>query len=164
MVFGVCRPRKGDIERVWDQRFIQRRDQPALYEQVQEREAATNYALECRLANQIVRGEELKRRLSLLDYHLDQDLHNLWQACRWADRIELCRTRLEKDKKEIHANWLAIWRRVARSYIAGEEVSALDAFFFQAWPYVDRVLAGEIAFAELDAGYDWDKGCFRRKF
>ncbi len=137
---------------------------PGLHQQVRESGELTIYARECRLANQIVRSEELRRRLEFLDYCLDQDIHDLWQAGRWAERYELCLRRLARDAEEIAALWQGIWRGVAGAFAAGREVPALDRFFFLAKAYLPRVLAGEVTFSQLEAGYDWERGCFHPDF
>ena len=138
--------------------------QTALHQQIRKQELQTNYAVECRLANQLVRGEEIRRRLSLLHFWLDQDWQDLWQACRWADRIDLCEHRLARDREEIRLLWQALWQRVAEAMLGGERISPLDKFFFLARPYLEGVLAGEITYAELDARYDWDGEGFKPGF
>ncbi len=135
--------------------------QSAFHQRVRKQEVQTTHAVECRLANQLVRGEEIRRRLSLLHFRLDQDWYDLWQASRWADRIELCERRLARDSEEIRVLWQALWQQVAEAMLGGESITPLDKFFFLARPYMEAVLAGEISYAELDAGYDWEGEGFK---
>lgn len=140
------------------------RPNQAVYAQIGQREEKTAHVLECRLANRIVKAEALRDRLEFLSFRLDEDLHDLHLACRWADRIALCQKRLADETEEIGRLWLELWRGVAAALLKGDPVTKLDRFFFWALPYLEPVLRGEVTYAELDAGYDWAAERFRLEF
>lgn len=120
--------------------------------------------MECRLAGLIHRCETIRQREAALIGQLDEEAYDLWQACRWADRLDRCRRRLAVDQDEITRLWQEIWRRVTGLMASGQEPTELDRFFFWAWPFRSKLMRGDLSLVELDGGYDWLRGCFRPEF
>ncbi|MFZ2331089.1 MAG: hypothetical protein WAW45_05770 [Atribacterota bacterium] len=121
------------------------------------------YALEHMLGYHISELEGLrphKRNIKFIAESNYNEKPDLVDLSHWLERVSNIEESIKKNEKVIIKVYDRLYAQIILKMIEGEELKAIDIFFYQSKKYIERIKSGEITFKKLVENYDWDSERF----